>query len=73
MKVWAAAVVNNGGDHYVFVSLNKEGIREQILEMARNECDDRAYFEKYYADDYLDYDDYLVDQYLIQAHEEIDL
>ncbi|AEK09983.1 hypothetical protein FDH96_gp071 [Mycobacterium phage Rey] len=40
MKVWAAAVVNNGGDHYVFVSLTEEGIQEQILEMARFEYGD---------------------------------
>lgn len=64
--------MNNGGDHYVFVSLTEEGIQEQILETARFEYGDEP--DDFEPDDLAPtYDDWLLEQYLIQVEQEIDL
>lgn len=64
--------MNNGGDHYVFVDLCKDGIQEQILERARFEYGPQP--DDFEPDDcWPTYDDYLLEQYLVQAFEEIDL
>lgn len=50
MKIFAAATVSESGDHALFVSLSKDSITEQILEMARAEYGDPADDEYYDPD-----------------------
>lgn len=76
MKVFAAATVSNSGDHELFVSLTKDGITDQIIEMARWEYGDESenqYWQdnaKYNEAEYgNDYNQYLLEQYMIDERE----
>jgi hypothetical protein len=76
MKVFAASATNNGGDHYLFVSLSEDNIAEQIIELGRLEYGDKADnpdWDEQYGDEYLNYDHYLLDQYYITVEQDFDL
>lgn len=76
MKVWAASVSDESGHGYVFVDTCKDGIWEQVRDLAIDSYGQtkREDYERWHADDYLGYEEYLVGEHFrFGAEGEFDL